>query len=80
MDLELDLAAQKAKMLILQDEIERLKKLKTLMEEAKAKGSKEMPDWFLEQDSFQQKLDKVSIIHFLTRMVTLFSCFEKKIM
>merc|ERR1719350_1369614 len=52
-DLELDLAAQQSKLMVLSEEIERLRQIKTKMEEAKAKGDKELPLWFQEDEKFQ---------------------------
>ena len=59
LDLELDLAAQQSKLKILQDEIDRLKVIKSKMEEAKSKGNKEIPDWLQEDEPFQELLTKV---------------------
>ena len=53
-DLELDLAAQQSKLKMLQDEIDRLKAIKVKLEEAKVKGDKDVPNWFLEEERFQQ--------------------------
>merc|ERR1719273_1665524 len=58
LDLELDLAAQQSKLKILQDEIDRLKVIKSKMEEAKSKGNKEIPDWLQEDEPFQELLTK----------------------
>ena len=58
-DLELDLAAQQSKLKMLQDEIDRLKAIKVKLEEAKVKGDKDVPNWFLEEERFQQMLSKV---------------------
>lgn len=52
-DLELDLAAQQSKLMVLSEEIERLRQIKTKMEEAKAKGDKELPLWLQEDEKFQ---------------------------
>ena len=57
-DLELDLAAQQSKLKLLQDEIDRLKAIKTRLEEAKVRGDKDLPNWFLEEERFQQMLSK----------------------
>ena len=57
-DLELDLAAQQTKLSLLQDEIDRLKEIKTRMEEAKAKGVRELPAWLQEHEQFQQRLSQ----------------------
>ena len=62
LDLELDLAAQQSKLKILQDEIDRLKAIKSKMEEAKTKGTKEIPDWLQEDEPFQELLTKVILI------------------
>lgn len=59
LDLELDLAAQQSKLKILQDEIDRLKVIKTKMEDAKSTGKKEIPDWLQEDEPFQELLTKV---------------------
>ena len=59
LDLELDLAAQQSRLKILQDEIDRLKAIKSKMEEAKTKGNKEIPDWLQEDEPFQELLSKV---------------------
>ena len=58
-DLELDLAAQQSKLKMLQDEIDRLRSIKSKLEEAKVKGDKDVPNWFLEEEKFQQMLSKV---------------------
>ena len=58
-DLELDLAAQQSKLKMLQDEIDRLRCIKVKLEEAKVKGDKDVPNWFLEEERFQQMLSKV---------------------
>lgn len=60
-DLELDLAAQQSKLMVLSEEIERLRQIKTKMEEAKAKGDKELPLWLQEDEKFQILLASVSI-------------------
>ena len=60
LDLELDLAAQQSKLKILQDEIDRLKTIKSKMEEAKQKGNKEIPEWLQEDEPFQELLNKVN--------------------
>lgn len=62
LDLELDLAAQQSRLKILQDEIDRLKAIKSKMEEAKTKGNKEIPDWLQEDEPFQELLSKVKQI------------------
>merc|ERR1719384_907101 len=58
LDLELDLAAQQSKLKILQDEIDRLKTIKSTMVEAKQKGNKEIPEWLQEDEPFQELLNK----------------------
>ena len=60
-DLELDLAAQQSKLMVLSEEIERLRQIKNKMEEAKAKGDKELPLWLQEDEKFQILLASVSI-------------------
>jgi len=55
-DLELDLAAQQSKLVVLSEEIERLRQIKKQMEEAKDKGEKELPKWLQEDDKFQYLL------------------------
>ena len=62
MDLELDLAAQKTKLQMLQDEIDRLKEIKRRLEEARVRGEKELPEWLQEHEQFQQALSKVKKI------------------
>ena len=61
-DLELDLAAQQSKLLVLSEEIERLRQIKKQMEEAKEKGEKELPVWLQEDDKFQYLLTSVRFI------------------
>ena len=56
--MELDLAAQHSRLKILQDEIDRLKAIKSKMEEAKVKGNKEIPEWLQEEEPFQELLSK----------------------
>ena len=58
-DLELDLAAQQSKLVVLSEEIERLRQIKKQMEEAKDKGEKELPKWLQEDDKFQYLLASV---------------------
>ena len=67
LDLELDLAAQQSKLKILQDEIDRLKTIKSKMEEAKQKGNKEIPEWLQEDEPFQELLNKVNYFFNLIR-------------
>lgn len=65
LDLELDLAAQQAKLGLLQEEIDRLRGIKARLEEHKKKGGKELPSWLHEQ--FQLMLAKVALRIFPTR-------------
>jgi len=58
LDLTLDLAAQQSRLKILQDEIDRLKAIKSKMEETKTKGNKDVPDWLQEDEPFQELLSK----------------------
>ena len=60
-DLELDLAAQQSKLTVLNEEIERLRQIKSKMEEARDKGSTELPAWFHEDEKFQTLLASVSV-------------------
>ena len=60
-DLELDLAAQQSKLLVLSEEIERLRQIKKQMEEAKEKGDKELPLWLSQDDQFQYLLASVCL-------------------
>merc|ERR1719228_1561527 len=55
-DLELDLAAQQSKLAVLGEEIDRLRQIKRKMEEARDKGSTELPTWFHEDEKFQTLL------------------------
>jgi protein KIBRA len=55
-DLELDLAAQQSKLTVLNEEIDRLRQIKSKMEEAKDKGGSELPAWFHEDEKFQALL------------------------
>ena len=59
-DLELDLAAQQSKLTVLNEEIDRLRQIKSKMEEAKDKGGSELPAWFHEDEKFQALLASVS--------------------
>uniref|UniRef100_A0A0K2UAI6 Protein kibra n=1 Tax=Lepeophtheirus salmonis TaxID=72036 RepID=A0A0K2UAI6_LEPSM len=59
LDLELDLAAQKTKLELLQEEIDRLKIIKRRMEEARERGDKDLPNWLADQDHFQKLLSQV---------------------
>ena len=65
-DLELDLAAQQSKLLVLSEEIERLRQIKKQMEEAKEKGEKELPVWLQEDDKFQYLLTSVRFTIIIT--------------
>lgn len=60
LDLQLDLAAQQTKLLLLNDEIHRLRDIKKKMEECKHKGSKEVPTWLQESEQLQNMMSKVS--------------------
>jgi len=55
-DLELDLAAQQSKLTVLNEEIERLRQIKSKMEEARDNGNSELPAWFHEDEKFQALL------------------------
>ena len=59
-DLELDLAAQQSKLTVLNEEIERLKQIKSKMEEARDMGGSELPAWFHQDEKFQALLASVS--------------------
>ena len=59
-DLELDLAAQQSKLTVLNEEIERLRQIKSKMEEARDNGNSELPAWFHEDEKFQALLASVS--------------------
>ena len=67
-DLELDLAAQQSKLVVLSEEIERLRQIKKQMEEAKGKGDKELPLWLQEDDKFQYLLASVKIHKFCCKL------------
>ncbi len=58
-DLELDLAAQQSKLYVLQEEIARLKEIKTRLLDCRERGERELPPWLQEQEQFQQMLAKV---------------------
>ena len=64
-DLELDLAAQQSKLTVLNEEIERLRQIKSKMEEARDNGNSELPAWFHEDEKFQALLASVSSFLFL---------------
>merc|ERR1711971_650403 len=55
-DLELDLAAQQSKLTVLNEEIERLRQIKSKMEEARDMGGSELPAWFHQDEKFQALL------------------------
>ncbi len=59
LDLELDLAAQQTKLQVLQEEIDRLKEIKSRLEEAKEKGVRELPAWLQEHDRFHSLLSRL---------------------
>ncbi len=59
LDLELDLAAQQTKLQVLQEEIDRLREIKSRLERAKEKGVGELPAWLQEHERFQQLLAKL---------------------
>ena len=59
-DLELDLAAQQSKLTVLNEEIDRLRQIKSKMEEARDNGNSELPAWFHEDEKFQALLASVS--------------------
>ena len=59
-DLELDLAAQQSKLTVLNEEIDRLRQIKSKMEEARDNGNSELPAWFHEDEKFQVLLTSVS--------------------
>lgn len=56
LDLELDLAAQQSRLQVLRDEICRLRRLKSRLEEAR-----ELPAWLQEDTAFQQLLSSVEL-------------------
>ncbi|XP_041357146.1 protein WWC2-like [Gigantopelta aegis] len=58
LDLELDLQASHTKLSHLNDEITRLKELKRHMEEAKSKGTTELPSWITDDDQLQKFLSE----------------------
>ncbi|KAK3100597.1 hypothetical protein FSP39_022334 [Pinctada imbricata] len=57
-DLELDLQASKTKQAHLNDEINRLRDLKTMLEQAKARGETELPAWLTDDEQFQTLLSE----------------------
>ncbi|VDI70705.1 protein KIBRA [Mytilus galloprovincialis] len=64
LDLELDLQASQTKLTHLHDEINRLKQLKTLLEDAKSKGQSELPPWLADDEHFHKLLsdaDKLTL-------------------
>lgn len=58
-DLELDLQAQYTRLQSLQEEIDRLKNLKSRLETAKEKGDPELTAWVLEDTQFQNLVSQV---------------------
>lgn len=58
LDLELDLQASQIKLTHLHDEINRLKQLKTLLEDAKSKGESELPGWLADDEHFHELLSE----------------------
>ncbi|XP_043918479.1 protein WWC2 [Protopterus annectens] len=56
LDLELDLQASRTRQSRLNDELHALRDLKRLLEEMKARGETELPQWVLEDDRFQKLL------------------------
>ena len=69
-DLELDLAAQQSKLTVLNEEIERLRQIKSKMEEARDNGNSELPAWFHEDEKFQALLASVSSFSILVDLQT----------
>ncbi len=73
LDLELDLQASETKLSHLHDEIERLRKIKQTMQEARARGENELPSWFADE-SLQQLLldaDKLVIVLYISDLLAL---------
>lgn len=66
LDLELDLRAQHTRLQALQDELARLRELKSRLETARAQGDQELAAWVLEDQQFQNLVAQVSI-HQLNR-------------
>ena len=54
------MAAQQSKLTVLNEEIERLRQIKSKMEEARDKGGSELPAWFHQDEKFQALLASVS--------------------
>lgn len=59
LDLELDLRAQHTRLTALQDDLHRLRELKTRLEVAKEKGDAEMAAWVMEDSQFQTLVAQV---------------------
>ena len=57
------MAAQQSKLTVLNEEIERLRQIKSKMEEARDKGGSELPAWFHQDEKFQALLASVSLSH-----------------
>ena len=75
-DLELDLAAQQSKLTVLNEEIERLRQIKSKMEEARDNGKSELPAWFHEDEKFQALLASVSSFSILVDLQADFFLFS----
>jgi hypothetical protein len=58
--LELDLQAQHTRLQTLQDELARLRELKSRLETARAQGDQELAAWVLEDQQFQNLVAQVS--------------------
>jgi protein KIBRA len=58
--LELDLQAQHTRLQTLQDELARLRELKSRLETARAQGDQELAAWVLEDRQFQNLVAQVS--------------------
>ena len=56
LDLELDFQASRTKLTQLQEEILRLREIKHRMEEARARGDMELPNWVTDNEQIQQFL------------------------
>lgn len=61
LDLELDLRAQHTRLQALQDELARLRELKSRLETARAQGDQELAAWVLEDQQFQNLVAQVSV-------------------
>ncbi|PSN40195.1 hypothetical protein C0J52_12889 [Blattella germanica] len=59
LDLELDLQAQHTRLQTLQDELSRLRELKSRLETARAQGDQELAAWVLEDQQFQNLVAQV---------------------